>query len=228
MATENLLVCVCGSCGQRLRYAKRDAGKTVVCPRCRQHVEIPSDEPVEPGTPFLTWALSPFRFGFKLVWLLRFVWLFIFAFAIVVITFRSPIMLAHYPALVLLGISLIGLVSQSRSGSKALIWACGILALVGLIAVYYSVERYDAVWVAEDGVEYHDIHRRLGDQIIYRTMRFKDPGDTGYTVLEGPMVGRTKPHGEWVRRTPDGQVVYTWVWYGDVISEGEWHEKNRD
>ena len=48
----------------------------------------------------------------------------------------------------------------------------------------------------------------------------------------GPMAGTGKPHGQWECGTPgpsrfESNVRTVFYWYGEAISEGEWHLRNR-
>ena len=52
---------------------------------------------------------------------------------------------------------------------------------------------------------------------------------------EGPMSASGKPHGEWENQDlragwwdlPGRGESKTWYWYGEEITEGEWHLRNK-
>jgi len=88
---------------------------------------------------------------------------------------------------------------------------------------------------------FEDTYRRWGRVHIYRSYSSYEPGEypegNGFRT-KGPMSPSGKPHGEWEWYSCDqkrlGQDEFdryksgrTWYWYGDKITEGEWHLRNR-
>jgi hypothetical protein len=47
-------------------------------------------------------------------------------------------------------------------------------------------------------------------------------------MYHGPLAPSGKPHGEWtvILWKPQDYSTFLWYWYGDQISEGEWHRLN--
>lgn len=86
--------------------------------------------------------------------------------------------------------------------------------------------------------EYVDIRRRWDDRIVHRTVTsYRDGSFESWLnpseVMEGPMTPTNKPHGCWETWTyqntsPFGLIEhrYQFYWYGEPISEGEWHERS--
>jgi len=91
----------------------------------------------------------------------------------------------------------------------------------------------------EPYVLYIDRYRRWDDSIVHREIRFYPAGsfyDWPWPTIEtyGPMTRSGKRHGHWVIRRYDEkdvlllrEVVDEWFWYGEPVSEGEWHLRNR-
>ena len=79
---------------------------------------------------------------------------------------------------------------------------------------------------------YRDTHKRWSGRITYRVLTMC----TGTSFkerltpdsFEGPLSPSGKPHGHWVQTTwSPYQRTDEWYWYGEKITEGEWHLRNK-
>lgn len=103
-------------------------------------------------------------------------------------------------------------------------------AIVAVIAVLWiswkvTSDFYIETWTNTFGDQVEDRFRAWGNVHIRRDVSFSDRSGS----MSGPMSPSGKPHGAWVVTylelgKPDEQI---WYWYGDRISEGEWHLRNK-
>jgi hypothetical protein len=62
----------------------------------------------------------------------------------------------------------------------------------------------------------------------YRKTKFLPDWDT-----KGPMTATNRPHGHWITQTGifgepnEFKIINIWYWYGEEISEGEWHLRTK-
>jgi hypothetical protein len=100
---------------------------------------------------------------------------------------------------------------------------------------HWTDKEIKRLWTVEyKGLQrqiYKDTYRRWGRVLIYKEYSFFEPGEFGaFAWAEGP-VSRGNIHGEWKWFEQDGSGGYEergkWYWYGDEITEGEWHLRNR-
>jgi hypothetical protein len=110
---------------------------------------------------------------------------------------------------------------------------CGFLAMVIASVVCDELTRVDRhKWTSERGVQYLDYG--APGAAVHRRVSWVDLDSTGSplraNVNAGPMAGETKPHGRWIEAVarigqwPERTVQF--YWYGEPISEGEWHLRN--
>lgn len=121
----------------------------------------------------------------------------------------------------------------------AVVWAC----------FDYKIERWQKTNAAGEVVSYEDYYRRFrGHSLFYR--RYGDPDSPGgMEYREGPFSDTGKSHGKWmhvkkVGDLNDAEIEYMqshgfwsdgsttffrvhWYWYGEEITEGEWHLRNK-
>lgn len=91
---------------------------------------------------------------------------------------------------------------------------------------YYSRTRVQ-IWNSVDA-QYEDTYRVWDDRHLTRYYSTKDADGTLQTVAEGPMSESGRPHGEWTIIYPSlEESTQQWYWYGEPITEGEWHLRNR-
>jgi len=96
------------------------------------------------------------------------------------------------------------------------------------VEVTHLILMADPLWDTER-VTYRDTYTRWRKRLVYRRVSFHAPkGSTLDDSAEGPLAGSGKQHGEW-------NFVYwhpfraerRWYWYGDEITEGEWHLRDK-
>lgn len=107
--------------------------------------------------------------------------------------------------------------------------------LAVLVLVWWgSVDTYTTKWHRGFN-RYRDTFTRWGDRIIYRDIDFCDSPEDAAKFFSispsacGPMAGTGKPHGQWRYDygSPDWRSETKFYWYGEEISEGEWHLRNK-
>lgn len=127
-------------------------------------------------------------------------------------------------------------IRRRRPGTHrlALAGTCVAISAV-LIGVHRHFDYYDHVWDTTD-YRYIDRRTRVADRVIHRHIvrltPFPENDDSTVMVASGPMGGEGFPtlHGRWeyVFRAEDGLPMPedAWYWYGEMVSEGEWHRLN--
>ena len=104
--------------------------------------------------------------------------------------------------------------------SKPALIVGGVLGFV--VMVWIGSKRVEVqAWESRAGVDYVDRFSGWGRTIYYRTMVHPD-GTRG----SGGMSASGKPHGEWYVQD-GGRSGKVWFWFGDEITEGEWHLRNK-
>lgn len=81
---------------------------------------------------------------------------------------------------------------------------------------------------ADDGSRliYYDWKRRGEWEPYYRDFLKSYPDGTHYST-EGGFSDSGKQHGEWRSYTSGVGIEHQWYWYGEPISEGEWHLRSK-
>ena len=84
---------------------------------------------------------------------------------------------------------------------------------------------------------YTDTYHRWSHRLVHRSLscypaKFESESDSPRlfraTYSRGPMARAGVLHGHWVTTCCDPSMVrHAWYWYGEEISEGEWHLQNR-
>ena len=112
---------------------------------------------------------------------------------------------------------------------------CFILSIASLWA-YFRTATYVKSWTDVNAkIDYRDTYNR-SRQIVERVMWWRDP-DSPCVYMKGQFSETGKLHGRWVTmlrnnsRLSPGEFVdpflETWYWYGEKITEGEWHLRNK-
>jgi hypothetical protein len=115
-----------------------------------------------------------------------------------------------------------------------------IAVVAACVAYGRYLDEYNSHWneahasgEATVSSSYVDTYRRGEEKPAYRWLRqdmsWPDGRSTSF-ISEGPMAGEGKPHGKWEQhnRKVRGPEEVTFFWYGDEISEGEWHLRKHD
>ncbi|MEX0938206.1 MAG: hypothetical protein WDZ59_10145 [Pirellulales bacterium] len=75
---------------------------------------------------------------------------------------------------------------------------------------------------------YFDTYSRATGAITHRTMTVNDEDGGSLYNFSGPMSPSNKPHGHWEHLNWDTlKLTDRWYWYGEEITEGEWHLRNK-
>lgn len=139
----------------------------------------------------------------------------------------SPFVLVHYAFLLMALVGIYLVFVNTWSAYKKAIKIAGFVfgfSIVSLYAIKY--DSFESHWTSDYGNTYIDTYKRWGDEFAYRRITFKDGG-----FCHGPMKGEGHPkqHGKWTclgKWFRDG-LEYTFYWYGEEVSEGEWNLRNK-
>ena len=75
---------------------------------------------------------------------------------------------------------------------------------------------------------YQDSYWRWSGKHFYRFYESYDSKGKRIYSSHGPMAGNGRLHGEWIGiEWHDSNITHEWYWYGEEITEGEWHLRNR-
>ncbi len=140
-----------------------------------------------------------------------------------------------YPCIALTGVAVMVL-TQRRWRYRAT-KAGGILLTLTVIVAWGYNDTYEIQWV-DANTRFADTYKRWSDQFVYRKFSVYDSPKAaqqarfvglGEVSAKGPMAGTGKPHGSWeyTQWKPKWQVETKFYWYGEEVSEGEWHLRNR-
>ena len=139
----------------------------------------------------------------------------------------SLFILVHYGLLVAAIVGAVRVCAGKWQVYRKWIIIGGTAAGICLVILYGQHDYYRSSWTNERGTKYVDTYHRWSGRIVHRWVLLPDGSSLG-TSLNGPMrgEGKPKPHGKWIRLGRGG-LDYTFYWYGDEVSEGEWHLRNK-
>ena len=154
----------------------------------------------------------------------------VLAFFVTMRTPPGPLMLLHYISLIAaVGIAAFELATRfTPKWSLAIAIATGIVAAILWAQWDYYIKDWETRIESDDGrARYADYTYRGQSQPFYRSMLvWWDTG--GYVHSEGGFSESGKQHGEWQSySSKDFKPEYEWYWFGEPISEGEWHLRNK-
>lgn len=106
-----------------------------------------------------------------------------------------------------------------------------VASLAGAIALgchkYYS-RTHVQLWTNDDGTRYVDTYRIWDNRHLHRYVVVSDETGNPTLIDEGPMSESSRPHGKWTHiNVPLDSTTAHWYWYGEAITEGEWHLRNK-
>jgi hypothetical protein len=110
---------------------------------------------------------------------------------------------------------------RSKTGKLVAFFAAGLM-----IWILAGFDQYDESR-EKDGVKAVTTFSRWGRTPLKRSITVKE-GD-GFYWTSGPLSASGKPHGEW-KNLGIGVGAFKsreWYWYGEEITEGEWHLRNK-
>jgi len=104
----------------------------------------------------------------------------------------------------------------------AMTWATGVAAAAALL-LHAGTDHYELHKENEKGFHvWQTFHRFSG-----RPYRARSLSPEGFEMWGG-VAESGNPHGPWQGyNRADGRRAHYWCWYGEVVSEGEWHLRNR-
>lgn len=120
----------------------------------------------------------------------------------------------------------VALRQQSSAVKYSAAISIALISSIGLRAITPRTERWSS-----DSTTYVDYYRGLTGTHYYRELSSKELLGGGFSS-EGPMTATGKPHGEWKTTTWGDhfrsiETHNEWHWYGESITEGEWHLRNK-
>jgi hypothetical protein len=147
-----------------------------------------------------------------------------------------------YPAIIAASIAITALLA--RRWSRRLVFAGTAIVTLVLLVYWGRTDTYTETWV-NGTIEYSDKYNRWSRQHVYRSMLCCESEEKARDnpwlldaqwIAEGPIAGIGKPHGKWEYTTyfwgrEPAQLPRTefqFYWYGEQVSEGEWHLRNRN
>ena len=165
------------------------------------------------------------------------------------------LVMVNYLGLAIFALGLVGAV-QSLWFQPRVVWWFGPPAALVLLSLYAPFDRYTVRWTKVydptlltevqtevalpwDGpsqdvswTEYRDRYRRWGRRLVYRWVASYDGNTTeDYWAAfhsQGRMSASGRPHGPWQMNCYNPPYAKdVWFWYGEEISEGEWHLRNK-
>lgn len=100
--------------------------------------------------------------------------------------------------------------------------AAVVLSLVVWFKVDYSIHYWEDANETSDELNYTDYYARGADSPYFREYRvwYKEGG---YYYSAGSFSESMKQHGEWKSHSNGLRPTSSWYWYGEEITEGEWH-----
>jgi len=149
------------------------------------------------------------------------------------------LILVHYASFVATAASIVEFLKIKVSWAR-IRWA-GIAVTMLAVGIWWSNDYCVDTWTKEAGefdtfeTEYKDYYRRLSKRPYYRKMNLRKPGEflTWY-ISQGPMTDTGKPHGKWSWTNLDWDAKpfeskqgIKFYWYGEELSEGNWHLRNK-
>lgn len=225
---------ICPHCSKEFPVIALAIARNVPCPHCGMSVDIPALIKLPTQSRNAVGALSVL---FKIA-INNFAWCdSLRTFSILVgfvgwiatiQTPPSPFILVHYALLVLVLVGIYLVFVNTWSAYKKAIKIAGFVFGLSIVSLYAT--KYDSFksrWTDKDGDKFIDTYKRWGHDLVYRSVIFKD--DSGF--CHGPMKGEGHPkqHGKWTclgKWFRDG-LEYTFYWYGEEVSEGEWNLRNK-
>lgn len=120
--------------------------------------------------------------------------------------------------IILIGIPLRKRLTVARS-TFAVVW-------IAFSAAYIQTASIVVEWTSENG-EFHftDTESWFGN--VVRRVARSTKSASHQLRCEGDVSESGKAHGLWRCVSPSGESAKLWFWYGEKISEGEWHLRNK-
>lgn len=246
----------CLSCGATGNAKDDLAGRIVECPKCKGLMEIPASEisqPPVPPAPNPKETTPKHRPRVVRTRTLRFSVLSLLLFTAAIaasITFLGTLWdewaLPHYTAMLML-MAIGSYAVLGKAGLRGRAWArwTAFAICFGTLALYVRNDCYVRRWDAKvqgNKTWYSDWRHRWSGRLYLR--RLHSITDNGTWYASGGFSESGKMHGHWEHSvlSPDDPTVWefrgykgskymlardVWYWYGEEITEGEWHLRNK-
>lgn len=221
----------CQHCGAAIKSQDGNAGHNLPCPKCGGYVSVPPIIPAESIAQSASKNVDVPPDYMKIGWGVGFA-ICLLTFLFTIRTPPGPGVIVHYLGLMFA----VGMVAARLAERLVPKWTVAVAFVVALIAAYlwlrsdYSMRHWTRRTEANDGrLDYTDYTYRLNDdRPFYRDMWFTpDKGESFH--LRGGFSESGKRHGQWIRvSAADAYIPQSdWFWYGEQVSEGEWHLRNK-
>lgn len=233
----------CPRCGKPVQAPDTTIGKKARCPHCGNISRVPAPDGFEPilqppivkPAPIATDSPKPARRLPSWVRIPSYSWRFwlvvsALAFVLTIRTPPSSWVLVHYLGLMFA----VGLLVARIVQPKFPQWEKRIaLAAAFVVAwLWWRTDYYIAFWEKEDDfsrASYTDYIYRGNYRPFYRKL-ISNVKDVGTEYTEGAMTETGRLHGHWHSTVFSDSGMRSgddWYWYGERISEGEWHLRNK-
>lgn len=233
-----VLEAICPKCHKRLRADRDIAGLTVNCPACKEKFAVPANEVPSIDTTAsqarhvddrerMTFGELRQSAGGILAGLAA------LTFLVTVRTHELPQL--HYLSLmVAVGMATLFVIRRIKPDLKwqrAISFAVAIAAAMLWGRFDYSIHTWKSSEPSPyKEIEFTDYAKRSDYRPFWRHARFTTK-DGDWITQEGPMTETGKLHGQWTVIDISGPVEewtrHEWYWYGEQITEGEWHLRNK-
>ncbi len=233
----------CPDCRTILKTNADRAGQRTHCPSCRCAVQVPNCTfYVEPSPPPVS-APAVLPAGGRLtiprkktlaerlteiVPFLPYVGL-ICGGAVALSLWETPpslLWLLSYVAVVCVAVSAAYIVQNHWRRWRRAVWVATLFVTPLLIWGYYKTATYAVIWESESNdARYVDTYTRER-RIVERLILFHSGS---IWIASGGFSDSGKLHGKWSYLMRDGGLAEesVWYWYGEEVSEGEWHLRSQ-
>jgi len=139
----------------------------------------------------------------------------------------SLLLLLNYPALAGL------IVLVTRAACRRVPWPKlrpPVVVASCLVALWLNgwADRYDRRYRDKDGALKVITRGRFSSRWNEKWIIYPAESDSLLLSANGPLSKSGKMHGKWTWLWKKGKpLTYTWHWYGEEITEGEWHLRNK-
>ena len=152
-----------------------------------------------------------------------------FGFAYFAISESQSTQLAAYPFMAAFGVGVTWQIHRTHGfrGTRQ----AGVVITAALMFLFGHFDTYEYRW-SDGDFSFNDTYKTWGGQHVYRSIfdySKDDASGVRWRSTSGGMAGTGKPHGKWVTvyYNPEFKITTQFYWYGEEISEGEWHLRNR-
>lgn len=219
-------------CGAKLNVKDELSGKQGKCPSCKRNLNLlPHNSAPRPTNP-LPSGIDAATTWLGKTWPTWAIVLGLLGWLVFANSMSRAVPLLSYPCIAFVGAGITARCTRKYTWRWTKL--TGILLTVTAVYLWGRYDTYNSEWV-HDNVRYTDTYKRWGGQHIYRVLHaFETPeaaaewrGIPNWSA-RGPITETGKVHGKWSYTywKPDFHIETKFFWYGEEISEGEWHLRN--